>query len=61
MARLGQIERLVLGLLTIHSGITTLAIAEELERSEGQILQTIERLKDKGLIDDTNQPVARKR
>ena len=61
MRKLGRIQANVLGLLTIHSGISSREIAEELERSETQISQVMLTLESMGMIDGTNQPTARAR
>jgi len=47
---LGHVQEAVLGLLTVHSGISASEIAEELGRSVGQVRQTITRLEDLGLV-----------
>lgn len=60
MGVIGPIERLVLGLLTIHSGITAEEISKELERPANQIYRIIARLQDKGLIGQNLQPIKRK-
>jgi len=57
---MGPIESVVLGLLTIHSGITEKEVAAEVERPVSQVHQIIERLKDKGIIGENLQPTERK-
>lgn len=58
--RLGHVEKLVLGLCAIHSGVSSRLIAEELGRDETYISDVMSRLQDKGLLDQSNQPTARK-
>lgn len=57
--RLGRVEQLVLGLLTIHNGIEEEQIAEELCRPVSQIIRIVTRLEDKGFIDASRQPTSR--
>lgn len=57
--RLGRVEKLIIGLLTIHAGISAREVADELCYSETYVSRIMVRLQDKGVLDANNQPLAR--
>lgn len=60
LPRLGYLQKLVLGLCTVHTNMTVSKIAHELARPRRQIDKVIKSLQDKDLLHDM-QPVSRMR
>ena len=48
--RLGNLQRLVLGLCTVHENMTIAKLAKELERSPSEIARVVAGLEDRNIL-----------